>query len=39
MRGLFPVRFVQTLKIPLGVLTGIILTPPENTSSRPALSK
>jgi hypothetical protein len=26
--GLLPTRFVQTLKVPLGVLIGIILMPP-----------
>jgi hypothetical protein len=37
--GLLPTRFVHTLNVPLGVVTGIIFTPPLNTSSRPVLSK
>src|SRR5687768_14721126 len=37
--GLLPTRFVQTLKMPFGVLIGIIFTPPDRTSSRPVLSK
>jgi hypothetical protein len=39
MRGLLPVRFVQTWNVPFGVEIGIIFTPPESTSSRPVLSK
>jgi hypothetical protein len=30
--GLLPTRFVQTLKVPLGVLIGIILMPPVSWS-------
>jgi hypothetical protein len=37
--GLLPTRFVQTLKVPLGVVIGTIFTPPDSTSSRPVLSK
>jgi hypothetical protein len=33
--GLFPVRLVHTLNVPLGVPIGIIFTPPVRTSSRP----
>jgi hypothetical protein len=32
--GLFPIRFVHTLKVPNGVVIGIILTPPEKASGR-----
>src|SRR5262249_19742725 len=39
IRGLLPVRFVQTVKVPFGVVMGIRFTPPVSTSSRPALSK
>jgi hypothetical protein len=33
MRGLFPIRFVQTLNTPLGVFTGTSFTPPARTAS------
>src|SRR5580704_5934226 len=39
IRGLLPTRLVQTLNFPLGVWISIVLTPPLNTSARPALSK
>jgi hypothetical protein len=39
MRGLLPVRFVQTVNVPFGVAMGIRFTPPDSTSSRPVLSK
>ena len=35
MRGLLPIRFVQTLKVPRGVVIGIIRTPPDSTSGFP----
>jgi hypothetical protein len=39
MRGLLPVRLVQTVNVPFGVAMGIRFTPPDSTSSRPVLSK
>src|SRR4051794_2685681 len=38
-RGLLPARLVHTRKSPLGVLTGIIRSPPEMRSARPVLSR
>ena len=39
MAGLLPTRLVHTRKVPFGVSTGIIFTPPLSTSSRPVLSR
>src|SRR5690606_14128671 len=38
MRGLLPTRLVHTRKSPAGVWIGIIRTPPDQASLRPALS-
>ena len=38
MRGLLPWRLVQTLNLPLGVLIGIMRTPPDKRSGRDASS-
>ena len=35
MRGLFPIRFVQTRNRPFGVSTGISRSSPESLSDRP----
>src|SRR6202035_634517 len=39
IRGLLPMRLVQTLNFPLGVWTSMIFTPPLKTSARPVLSR